>query len=67
MEICINHDKLGLLYSDYFSPLLNEMKLLGIDLKSLFCSRILFHKIDTQNPNFDEFDQELKYSIICSN
>jgi hypothetical protein len=56
MEICINQDKLGLLYSDYFSPLLNEMKLLGIDLKPLFCSRILFHKIDNQNPNFDEFD-----------
>jgi hypothetical protein len=43
------------------------MKNLGIDLKPLFASRILFHKIDNQNPNFDEFDQDLKYCIIHSN
>ena len=43
------------------------MKTLGIDLKPLFASSILFHKIDHQNPNFDEFDQDLKYCIIHSN
>jgi hypothetical protein len=43
------------------------MKALGIDLKPLFASRIFFHKIDNQNPNFDEFDQDLKYCIIHSN
>jgi hypothetical protein len=43
------------------------MKTLGIDLKPLFASRILFHKIDNQNPNFDEFNQDLKYCIIHSN
>ena len=56
-----------MLYSAYFSPLLSEMKTLGIDLKPLFNSSILFHKIDNQNPNFDEFDQDLKYCIIHSN
>ena len=43
------------------------MKTLGIDLKPLFNSSILFHKIDNQNPNFDEFDRNLKYCIIHSN
>jgi hypothetical protein len=56
-----------LLYSGSFSPLLSEMKNLGIDLKPLFASSILFHRIDTQNPNFNEFDQDLKYCIMHSN
>jgi len=56
IEICKNQDKLGLLYSSNIGPLLGEMKLLGIDLKPLLNSRIFFHKIDNQNPNFDEFD-----------
>ena len=43
------------------------MKLLGIDLKPLFKSQIFYHKIDNQNPNFNEFDQDLKYCIIYSN
>ena len=43
------------------------MKLLGIDLKPLFFSRILFHKIDNRNPNFNEFDKDLKYCLIHSN
>ena len=43
------------------------MKTLGIDLKLLFASSILFHKIDHRNPNFNEFDQNLKYCIIHSN
>ena len=43
------------------------MKYLGIDLKPLFASSILFHRIDNQNPNFNEFDQDLKYCIIHSN
>jgi hypothetical protein len=43
------------------------MKTLGIDLKPLFASSIFFHKIDNRNPNFDEFDQNLKYCIIHSN
>ena len=36
-------------------------------MKPLFTSRILFHKIDNQNPNFNEYHQELKYCIIPSN
>ena len=43
------------------------MKELGIDLKPLFSSRILFHKIDNRNQNFNEFDLDLKYCIISSN
>ena len=43
------------------------MKELGIDLKPLFSSRILFHKIDNRNQNFNEFDLDLKYCIIPSN
>jgi hypothetical protein len=43
------------------------MKTLGIDLKPLFNSSILFHKINNQNPNFDYFDQDLKYCVIHSN
>ena len=56
-----------MLYSGSFSPLLSEMKNLGIDLKPLFASSILFHKIDHRNPNFNEFDRDLKYCIIHSN
>ena len=40
---------------------------MGIDLKPLFASSILFHKIDHRNPNFNEFDRNLKYCIIHSN
>jgi hypothetical protein len=43
------------------------LKELGIDLKPLFSSRILFHKIDNRNQNFNEFDLDLKYCIIPSN
>jgi hypothetical protein len=43
------------------------MKTLGIDLKPLFASSILFHRIDNQNPNFDEFDPFINYCIIHSN
>lgn len=43
------------------------MKDLGIDLKTLFASKILFHQIDNQNPNFDEFARGLKYCIAQSN
>jgi hypothetical protein len=43
------------------------LKELGIDLKPLFSSRILFHKIDNRNPNFNEFDLNLKYCIKPSN
>ena len=43
------------------------MKTLGIDLKPLFTSSILFHKINNQNSNFDYFDQDLKYCVIHSN
>ena len=46
---------------------LSEMKTLGIDLKPLFASTTLFHKIDHRNPNFNEFDRNLKYCIIHSN
>jgi hypothetical protein len=56
-----------LLYSDYFSPYLSKLKEFGIDLKPLFSSRILFHKIDNRNQNFNEFDLDLKYCIIPSN
>jgi hypothetical protein len=56
-----------LLYPAYLSPLLFEIKQLGINQKPLFSSRILFHKIDKQNPNFDEFDQDIEYSILHSN
>ena len=43
------------------------MKSLGIDLKPLFASSILFYKIDNQNKNFDENNQDFKYCIIHSN
>jgi len=36
-------------------------------MKPLFSSRILFHKIDNRNPNFDEFNLDLKYCIMPSN
>jgi len=36
-------------------------------LKPLFASKILFHQIDTQNPNFDEFARGLKHCITQSN
>ena len=43
------------------------MKSLGIDLKPLFTSNILFHRVDNRNTNFDEFNPDLKYCIIYSN
>ena len=43
------------------------MKSLGIDLKPLLASSILFHKIDNRNPNFDEFNRDFKYCIKHSN
>ncbi len=67
MEACIQQDKYGLLYFDYFSPYLKELKDLAIDLKPLFSSRILFHKIDNRNAKFDESDLKLKYCIKHSN
>lgn len=56
-----------MLYSAYFSPVLGEMKTMGIDLKRLFASRILFHKIDNKNPNYKKLEDDLKYCIIHSN
>ncbi len=43
LELCIKADQYGLLYADYISPHLFAMKKLGIDLKPLFESSILFH------------------------
>ena len=36
-------------------------------MKPLFSSNIFFHKIDNYNPNFNEFDPDLKYCITLSN
>ncbi len=36
-------------------------------MKPLFSSTIFFHKIDNHNPNFNEFDPDLKYCITHSN
>ena len=49
MDLLIKADQQGLLYADYISPHLSEMKKLGIDLKPLFESRILFYKVNNQN------------------
>ncbi len=55
-----------MLYSDVFSGALNKMKMMGIDLKPLFASSILFHKIDDLNTKFDEYGN-FKYCITHSN
>jgi hypothetical protein len=59
MEISIDYDELGLLYYGSYSPLLNDLMKLGVDQKTLFASRILFHKIDNENPKFEEFNENL--------
>ena len=70
MDFCINQDKYGLLYSDLFIHNLQGLKSLGIDLKPLFASNILFHKIDfgdNHNDSFKEIRSDLKYCIVKSN
>jgi hypothetical protein len=47
---------------------LNELKTLGIDMKSLFSSSIFFHKIDFRLTNvYKELSPDLKYCIVYSN
>lgn len=58
---------MGLLYADYISPYLYEMKKKGYNLKPLFESSIFFYKVYIKNPNFPHYEPKFKYCIIHSN
>ena len=42
------------------------MRKFGFDLKLLFSSSILYHKVDHLNPNFKEYEIDLKYQTKLS-
>ena len=55
LDIMIKGDKKGVIYSEFINPHLYELKKLGVDLKILFNSAIVYHKIDEDNKNFDSY------------
>jgi hypothetical protein len=52
LDFLIKGDKKGVIYSEFINPNLFELKQLGVDLKILFNSVIVYHKIDENNKNF---------------
>ena len=52
LELMIKGDKKGVIYSEFINPYIFELKRLGVDLKLLFNSVIVYHKIDEDNKNF---------------
>ncbi len=55
LDLMIKGDKRGVIYSEFINPHLYELKKLGVDLKILFNSTIVYHKIDEDNKNFDSY------------
>jgi hypothetical protein len=52
LDLLIKGDKRGVIYSEFINPHLYDLKRLGVDLKLLFNSAIVYHKIDEENKNF---------------
>ena len=54
------------MYNQHITPLLYELKKMGIDLKRYFNSPIAYFKIDENNTKFDAFHSNLESKIISS-